>query len=138
MPARSPPQVLGAELLGGHDLAPCDVLSCSVDLLEGRRIGQQLQGVLQRLEVLRAHDDGGGATVAGQYDAVVLSPYLFWSTLYGAKAAPGRAIVMPCLHDESYARLVVMRPVLSDPASVRFLSEPEHQLAHRLGPAADR
>ncbi|MDA8046090.1 MAG: glycosyltransferase [Actinomycetota bacterium] len=72
------------------------------------------------------------------YDAVVFSPYMFWNTTVGLSAVGANAVVMPCLHDESYARLSVMRPVLSDPASVWFLSEPEHRLAHRLGPVAER
>ena len=72
------------------------------------------------------------------YDAVVLSPYMFWNATVGICALEGNAVAMPCLHDESYARLSVMRPVLSRPASVWFLSEPEHDLAHRLGPVADR
>lgn len=72
------------------------------------------------------------------YDAVVFSPYMFWNTTACLSAVAGNAVVMPCLHDESYARLEVMRPVLSEPASVWFLSEPEHRLAHRLGPVAAR
>ena len=72
------------------------------------------------------------------YDAVVFSPYMFWNTTVGLWAVGDNAVVMPCLHDESYARLAVMRPVLADPASVWFLSEPEHRLAHRLGPVAER
>lgn len=79
---------------------------------------------------LLRHGDG--------YDAVVFSPYMFWNTTVGLSAVGANAVVMPCLHDESYARLSVMRPVLSDPASLWFLSEPEHQLAHRLGPVAER
>lgn len=75
---------------------------------------------------------------ADGYDAVVFSPYMFWNTTVGISAVRGNAVVMPCLHDESYARLSVMRPVLADPASVWFLSEPEHQLAHRLGPVSPR
>src|SRR5208282_2676397 len=47
-----------------------------------------------------------------------------------------RAVVIPCLHDELYARLEVLRPVLADPKLVWFLSGPEHLLAHRLGPVA--
>jgi glycosyltransferase involved in cell wall biosynthesis len=70
------------------------------------------------------------------YDAVIFSPYMFWNTTACLSALEGNAVTMPCLHDESYARLAVMRPVLSDPASVWFLSEPEHELAHRLGPVA--
>ena len=70
------------------------------------------------------------------FDAVVFSPYLFWTTAVGLRTVAERAIVMPCLHDELYARLEVFRHVLADPAAVWFLSEPEHALAHRLGPVA--
>ena len=47
-----------------------------------------------------------------RYDAVILSPYLFWTTVTGATIVPERTIVMPCLHDEPYARLEVLNPVL--------------------------
>jgi glycosyltransferase involved in cell wall biosynthesis len=70
------------------------------------------------------------------YDAVIFSPYMFWTTTVCLSTVTARAVVMPCLHDETYARLDVMRPVLSEPASLWFLSEPEHDLAHRLGPVA--
>lgn len=66
------------------------------------------------------------------YRAVVFAPYLFWTTAVGTMAAPERSIVMPCLHDESYAYLEVFRPVLEDVAQVWFLAEPEHDLGHRL------
>jgi glycosyltransferase involved in cell wall biosynthesis len=68
------------------------------------------------------------------YDAIVLSPYLFWTTIYGAQVAPDRAIMMPCLHDENYAWLGVVSEALSSVAGVWFLSEPEHQLGHRVSP----
>jgi glycosyltransferase involved in cell wall biosynthesis len=68
------------------------------------------------------------------YDAIVLSPYLFWSTIYGAQVAPEKTVVMPCLHDESYAWLSIVRHTLSSVAGAWFLSEPEHQLAHRVAP----
>ena len=75
---------------------------------------------------------------AEEYDAIVLSPYMWWTTITGACVAPERTIVMPCLHDEPYARLELVRPVLSDPAMLWFLSEPEHELAHRLLPLENR
>jgi glycosyltransferase involved in cell wall biosynthesis len=71
---------------------------------------------------------------AREYDAVVFAPYLFWSTLYCAAIAPERTVMMPCLHDEAYARLSSVRAALAGAAAVWFLSEPEHQLAHRLAP----
>jgi len=72
------------------------------------------------------------------YDAVVFSPYLFWTTSVCVPAVADRAVVMPCLHDEPYARLEILRPVLAGPALVWFLSGPEHLLAHRLGLLARR
>ena len=51
---------------------------------------------------------------ADRYDAVILSPYLFWTTVTGATVVPERTIVMPCLHDEPYATLDVLKPVLAD------------------------
>jgi glycosyltransferase involved in cell wall biosynthesis len=69
--------------------------------------------------------------------AIVFAPYLFWTTTVAMPAVAERAVVMPCLHDEVYARLEVMRHVLSLPASVWFLSEPEHELAHNLGPVSE-
>ena len=68
------------------------------------------------------------------FDAIVFAPYLFWNTTVCMPIVADRAVVMPCLHDETYAHLGVMRHVLSLPASVWFLSGPEHDLAHSMGP----
>lgn len=73
---------------------------------------------------------------AEQYAAIVFSPYLFWSTLYCAGIAPERTVLMPCLHDEPYAYLRAVAAALASCAAVWFLSEPEHQLGHRLAPLA--
>ncbi|MDH3682317.1 MAG: glycosyltransferase family 4 protein [Acidimicrobiia bacterium] len=69
---------------------------------------------------------------AGDYDAIVFAPYLFWTTFVGAQVAPERTILMPCLHDEPYAHLEIFEPVFNGALGVWFLSEPEHQLAHQL------
>ena len=69
---------------------------------------------------------------AEDYRALVFAPYLFWSTFACAQVAPERSILMPCLHDEPYARLDIFQPVFSGCAGVWFLSDPEHAVAHRL------
>jgi len=73
---------------------------------------------------------------AEEYAAIIFSPYLFWSTLYCAGIAPERTVLMPCLHDEPYAYLRSVAAALASSAAVWFLSEPEHQLGHRLAPLA--
>jgi glycosyltransferase involved in cell wall biosynthesis len=72
------------------------------------------------------------------YDAIVFSPYLFWTTSVCAPFVAERAVIIPCLHDETYARLDVLRPVFANPALLWFLSRPEHALAHQLGPVGRR
>jgi glycosyltransferase involved in cell wall biosynthesis len=69
-----------------------------------------------------------------RYDAVVFSPYLFWSTLACAGVVGEKSVIMPCLHDEPYARLGIVKKTLSEAALLWFLSEPEHQLCHRVAP----
>lgn len=72
------------------------------------------------------------------YDAIVFSPYLFWTTLVGATVVPERSIVMPCLHDEGYARLAMVRRVLQASSCAWYLSAPEQELAEQLGCAPAR
>lgn len=74
---------------------------------------------------------------ADRYDAIVMSPYLFWTTIVGATVVPERTVLMPCLHDEAYVRLDLFRTLLAESGTVWFLSEPEHELAHRIASLRD-
>ena len=47
-----------------------------------------------------------------EYDLVLFSPYLFGTTVWGAQVDPGRSALVPCLHDEPYARLETVRRVI--------------------------
>ncbi len=66
------------------------------------------------------------------YRAIVLAPYMFWTTFAVGQIAPERTILMPCLHDEPPAKLELFRPLFSDARGVMFLSDPEAALAERL------
>lgn len=76
--------------------------------------------------------------VAGEYRAVVFAPYPTWTTAVGSLVEPERAIVMPCLHDEPFAYLDIFRSELERSAGLWFLSEPEHELAHRIAALPER
>jgi glycosyltransferase involved in cell wall biosynthesis len=67
-----------------------------------------------------------------EYRALIFAPYLFWTTFAGGQVAPERTILVPCLHDEPDAWLELFRPLFSGARGLWFLSEPEHQLAHRI------
>jgi glycosyltransferase involved in cell wall biosynthesis len=75
---------------------------------------------------------------AHTYRAIVFSPYLFWTTVVGAGVAPERSVIIPCLHDEHYAYQAIFQQLLGGSAQVWFMSEPEHELAHRIGAVTDR
>jgi glycosyltransferase involved in cell wall biosynthesis len=94
------------------------------------RLGDELAWVEGRFRVpgLYAWLQENGS----RFDAILLSPYLFWTTIFGAAVHPERSVIVPCLHDEPEAQLQVVSALLSDSAGVLFLSEPEHQLGHRI------
>lgn len=73
-----------------------------------------------------------------RYDAIIFLPYLFWPATVCLPFVADKAVVVPCLHDEPYARLEMVRPVFASPALAWFLSGPEHSLAHQLGPVTPR
>jgi glycosyltransferase involved in cell wall biosynthesis len=72
------------------------------------------------------------------YDAVCFAPYLFGTTLRGAPLVPERAVLMPCLHDEPFAYLGVVRAVFASCRGFIFNAEPEAALAEKLYGIADR
>ncbi len=65
-------------------------------------------------------------------DRVVAGPYLFGVTYRAALLHPRKTLLVPCLHDEPFARLALMRPLFEGVAGVLFNSEPERDFARRL------
>ena len=59
-------------------------------------------------------------------------PYLYGTTVQGAMAAPERSVLIPCLHDEAYARLAPVRTMFERVRGIGFLSAPERELAQEL------
>jgi len=72
-----------------------------------------------------------------RFDLVVLSPYLFGTTFWGAAVAPGRAALVPCLHDEPYARTAPVRAMLGAVRGCLFNAPGEERLARRLARVRD-
>jgi O-antigen biosynthesis protein len=67
-----------------------------------------------------------------RYDLALFAPYFFGTTIWGAQVAPGRSALVPCLHDEPYARLTTVRSVLESVRGCLFNSEAERRLARSL------
>jgi glycosyltransferase involved in cell wall biosynthesis len=59
-------------------------------------------------------------------------PYMFSTTCFGVQICPERSYLIPCLHDEAYARLNVYRSAFAGLRGWLFHSAPEMALAQRL------
>ncbi len=66
------------------------------------------------------------------FDCMLFIPYLFGTTVLGSRAAGDKALLIPCLHDEAFARLPVVGSMFQKARGVLFNSEPEQDLARRL------
>jgi glycosyltransferase involved in cell wall biosynthesis len=68
----------------------------------------------------------------GEYERVVMGPYLFGLIHTAALIVPDKTLLVPCLHDEPFAYLSVFKDVFSKVRGFLFNSEPERDLARRL------
>ena len=68
-----------------------------------------------------------------EYDRIVMGPYLFGLIYFAAQIHPERTLLVPCLHDEPFAYLKSILRMFQDVRGVLFNSEPERDLAFRLG-----
>src|SRR5262249_22296226 len=66
------------------------------------------------------------------FDVVLFSPYFFGTTIWGAQVAPERSALMPCLHDEPYARLETVRRLVGSVRGCIFNTDAEERLARSL------
>jgi glycosyltransferase involved in cell wall biosynthesis/ADP-heptose:LPS heptosyltransferase len=73
---------------------------------------------------------------ADDYRTFIFIPYLYFTTLRGLPLVASKAILVPCLHHESYAFLDRVATVFYQTQRLLFISEGEHRLASWLfGPA---
>jgi glycosyltransferase involved in cell wall biosynthesis len=69
---------------------------------------------------------------AADYRAILLGPYLFGLTYFVALAHPRKSLLVPCLHDEPFAKLACMQRLFSETAGCLFNSQAERELAGEL------
>jgi glycosyltransferase involved in cell wall biosynthesis len=75
-------------------------------------------------DFLRAHGD--------EFDRILAGPYLFGVTYNASRVWPEKTFLVPCLHDEAFAYLGLMRGMFDRVAGCLFNSAPERELARRL------
>lgn len=76
------------------------------------------------MDYLAAHADG--------FDRLIAGPYLFGITWAAATRYPGKMMLVPCLHDEVFAYLGIMKKMFLSVRGFLFNTHPEQALAERL------
>lgn len=69
---------------------------------------------------------------AAGYDRIVAGPYLFGVTWAAATRWPDKTVLVPCLHDEAFAYLGIMKEMFLGVRGFMFNTNPERDLAVRL------
>lgn len=67
-----------------------------------------------------------------EYDKIVMGPYLFGLIYFAAVICPSKTMLVPCLHDEPFARLKAFREMFHNVYGIMFNTIPEHKLAQEL------
>ncbi len=75
-------------------------------------------------EYIRKHRD--------EFDCFIFTPYLFGITYFGVNAVPEKSVLVPCLHDETFAYLKITRELFRKTRGIFFNSRPEMELAGRI------
>lgn len=73
-----------------------------------------------------------------QYDRIVMGPYLYGIIYEASFIAPEKTIIIPCLHDEPFAKLSIIREMMHCVGGIIFNTAPEKQLAQTLHDTGDR
>lgn len=66
-----------------------------------------------------------------QYDLFVFVGYMFATAAHGSRLCPGKAVHIPCLHDEGYLDLAWYQSMLREARGLLFNSPAEQELAQR-------
>ena len=66
------------------------------------------------------------------YSLFVFIPYMFGTTYYGIKACPEKSVMIPCLHDESYAYMDIYKDVFENMAGAIYHAQNEYVLANKI------
>lgn len=66
------------------------------------------------------------------YRCFVFTPYLYGPSYHGSRECPDNCIMIPCFHDEAYARMALTKEMAERMKGLAFLSKPERDLAYDL------
>jgi glycosyltransferase involved in cell wall biosynthesis len=66
------------------------------------------------------------------YHRIIMGPYLFGLIYFSSQIHPSKTLLVPCLHDESFAYLSSIKDMFRSVGGLIFNADPERDLAVRL------
>ena len=66
------------------------------------------------------------------YRVFIVIPYMYGITFNAAAICPDKVVMIPCLHDESYAYMSILKPRMNSLKGMIFHAKPEYELAKKL------
>ncbi len=106
--------------------------SINYKLMQGQKISLQEEEIFIR-EMINSDSLNNYIQEHGSnYDLLLFIPYMFGTTYYGSQIHPEKSVLIPCLHEESYAHLSIYKKMFKQVAALIYLSEPEGDLANCL------
>ncbi len=100
-------------------------------LMQGQRVTPEQEAIFMR-EMFRSPELYAFIEQRQAEYIFFFIPYLYASTFYGARVAPARSFIVPCLHDEAYAHMGILRDLIPRVRGLVMYAQAERQLAERL------
>ena len=66
------------------------------------------------------------------YDFLLFIPYMFGTTVSGSQIHPEKSILIPCLHNESYAHMKIYQSMFSNVGRIIYHTDEEKNIAHQI------
>lgn len=67
-----------------------------------------------------------------KYDYLIPIPYMFGTTYYSSQICPRKTLIIPCLHNESYAYMNIYREMMNKVRGLILHTDVEKKLAEKL------
>lgn len=113
-----------------RDLQEWIPIQCAIH--EGQRVSYEKQLAWMQQSVNSTAMYRYIAENQDRFDAFFFGPYLFGTTFWGSQIVPHKSILIPCLHNETYAYLDIVASMFRSVRGCIFNAVPEQRLADAL------
>lgn len=100
-------------------------------VLAGEHLSLREEAVFVR-EIISSDELEQAIAAEREQRVFIFTPYMFGTTYWGARRTAGRSYLIPCLHDEPYATMLLYRQLIEHAYALMYYAPAEARLAQRL------